>query len=105
MQAKKTNRERRRRKATTQEVIGDVKGHGQIDPKWARHYHNLMDVRTHLRSQKEELVKDELAEQPTFSQHMADAATDSFDRDLALSLISSEQDALYEIEQALSRIK
>jgi RNA polymerase-binding transcription factor DksA len=105
MQTKKTNRERRPHKATTREVIGDVKGGSQIDPKWERHYHNLMDLRSHLSSRKDDLVKDALEEQPTFSQHMADAATDSFDRDLALSLISSEQDALYEIEQALNRIK
>jgi RNA polymerase-binding transcription factor DksA len=35
---------------------------------------------------------------------MADAGTDSFDRDLALSRISSEQDAVYEIDEALVRI-
>jgi DnaK suppressor protein len=36
---------------------------------------------------------------------MADAATDSYDRDCALALLSSTQNALYEIEQALKRIK
>jgi RNA polymerase-binding transcription factor DksA len=36
---------------------------------------------------------------------MADAATDEFDHNLALSLLSSEQAALYEIDEALSRIK
>jgi len=35
---------------------------------------------------------------------MADAATDSFDRDFALSMASSEQDALYEVEEAIQRI-
>ena len=42
---------------------------------------------------------------PTFSEHMADAATDSYDRDWALAMMSSAQTALYEIEQALNRIK
>jgi RNA polymerase-binding transcription factor DksA len=35
---------------------------------------------------------------------MADAGTDNFDRDFALSLVSSEQDALFEIEEAIQRI-
>ena len=30
--------------------------------------------------------------------------TDNFDRDFALSLLSSDQDAIYEIEEALKRI-
>jgi len=36
---------------------------------------------------------------------MADAGTDSFDRDLALGMLSHEQDAVYEIEEALIRIR
>ncbi|PYI84703.1 MAG: hypothetical protein DME26_12825 [Verrucomicrobia bacterium] len=36
---------------------------------------------------------------------MADAATDEFDRVLALSALSAEQDALREIDEALNRIK
>jgi len=35
---------------------------------------------------------------------MADAATDSYDRDCALALLSSAQEALYRIDQALARI-
>jgi RNA polymerase-binding transcription factor DksA len=36
---------------------------------------------------------------------MADSGTDNFDRDFALSLLSADQDALYEIDQALKRIE
>ena len=36
---------------------------------------------------------------------MADAGTDSFDRDFALSRASSEQDAVYEIDEAMMRIR
>ena len=39
-----------------------------------------------------------------YSLHMADSGTDNFDRDFALSLLSSDQDAVYEIEEALKRI-
>jgi len=41
---------------------------------------------------------------PNHIENMADAATDSYDRDYALALVSSSQTLLYEIEQALSRI-
>jgi RNA polymerase-binding transcription factor DksA len=34
----------------------------------------------------------------------ADSATDEFDHDLALSKLSAEQDALYEVEEAIKRI-
>ena len=38
-------------------------------------------------------------------ERQADAGTDTFDRDFALSLVSSEQDALNEIEEAIQRMK
>ena len=36
--------------------------------------------------------------------HQADAGSDSYDRDFALNLLSQEQDALFEINEALQRI-
>lgn len=36
--------------------------------------------------------------------HQGDAGSDAYDRDFALSVLAQEQDALYEIEQALRRI-
>jgi RNA polymerase-binding protein DksA len=36
--------------------------------------------------------------------HQADAGSDAYDRDFALSLLSQEQDALFEIDEALKRI-
>jgi len=40
-----------------------------------------------------------------FGMHQADAGSDAYDRDFALNLLSQEQDALYEIDEALVRIK
>ncbi|MEY5027503.1 MAG: ral stress protein [Verrucomicrobiota bacterium] len=45
------------------------------------------------------------SEASAFGMHQADAGSDAYDRDFALSLLSQEQDALYEIEQALKRIE
>jgi len=49
--------------------------------------------------------KAEGSEASAFGMHQADAGTDAYDRDFALSLLAQEQDALYEIEEALKRIK
>jgi len=51
------------------------------------------------------LAKESAQELPGYSLHMADSGTDNFDRDFALSLLSSDQDAVYEIEEALKRIE
>lgn len=45
------------------------------------------------------------SEASAFGMHQADAGTDAYDRDFALNLLSQEQDALYEIEEALKRIE
>ncbi|MCX6977207.1 MAG: TraR/DksA C4-type zinc finger protein [Verrucomicrobia bacterium] len=44
------------------------------------------------------------SEASAFGMHQADAGSDAYDRDFALSLLSQEQDALYEIEEALRRL-
>ncbi len=40
-----------------------------------------------------------------FGMHQADAGSDAYDRDFALSLLSQEQDSLYEIDEALKRLE
>jgi RNA polymerase-binding transcription factor DksA len=44
------------------------------------------------------------SEASAFGMHQADAGSDAYDRDFALSLLSQEQDALYEIEEAIKRV-
>ena len=48
--------------------------------------------------------KEDSGDLSSYGQHMADAGTESYERDFALSLVSSEQEALYEIDEALRRI-
>jgi len=40
-----------------------------------------------------------------FGMHQADAGSDAYDRDFALGMLSKEQDELYEIDEALERIR
>src|SRR5438552_14754473 len=107
MESKTNNRRTkpiRRPAARGADILGSSK-RPEVAPKWRKHYNRLVELRDHILSRKGALAKDAIEERPTFSMHMGDAGTDTFDRDLALSMISSEQDALYEIEQALDRIR
>ena len=95
-----------RRRAVTSDVIGDTtRSVERVPAKWKKQFRRLAKLRDSLVHQQGDLVKDASEEQPAFSLHMADAGTDSFDRDLTLSRISSEQDAVYEIDEAMERIR
>lgn len=49
--------------------------------------------------------RDSAGDLSSYSFHMADQGTDNFDREFAANLLSSEQDVLYEIDEALRRIE
>jgi RNA polymerase-binding transcription factor DksA len=105
MRKRKQLRGRRKPPATTQDVLGTGGQSRPIPSKWRAQYKNLVQLRNRLLNRQDDLAKDALEESPTFSTHMADAGTDNFDRDLALGMLSSEQDAVNEIEQAIDRIQ
>lgn len=73
--------------------------------RWQKHYARLLQLRTDLTRQSRQLSEEAREESLSYSMHMADCATDSFDRDFALSLLAGEQDALNEIEEAIKRIE
>jgi RNA polymerase-binding transcription factor DksA len=77
----------------------------KVKPDWRKFYQNLLDLHTRLREQMSGLAKESQTEMESYSLHMGDSGTDNFDRDFALSLLSSDQDAIYEIEEALKRIE
>ncbi len=77
----------------------------KIRPEWQKYYQRLLDLREQLLQQMTGLAQESAQELPGYSLHMADSGTDNFDRDFALSLLSSDQDAVYEIEEALKRIE
>ena len=77
----------------------------KVKPEWQKYYKRLLELREQLLRQMNGLAKESAQEMPGYSLHMADSGTDNFDRDFALSLLSSDQDAVYEIEEALKRIE
>jgi RNA polymerase-binding transcription factor DksA len=77
----------------------------KIKGEWQRFYNNLLELREQLLAQMNGLAKESAQEMAGYSLHMADSGTDNFDRDFALSLLSADQDSVYEIEEALKRIE
>ena len=71
----------------------------------------LLDLRDELVDAMSGMTRDTIRNAPEGSeasgsgQHQGDAGSDAYDRDFALSVLAKEQDALYEIEQALRRIQ
>jgi len=80
-------------------------GPKKIKPEWQKYYQRLLELREQLPHQMNGLAQESAQEVPGYSLHMADSGTDNFDRDFALSLLASDQDAVYEIEEALKRIE
>ncbi len=98
--------------ATAAAILGrpavvKVKKNGEVRVKaeWAKFYERLLELRDQLKRQMDGLARESAQEMAGYSLHMADSGTDNFDRDFALSLLSSDQDAVYEIEEALKRIE
>ena len=88
-----------------QEVTVKKNGDVKIKAEWVKYYQRLIELRDQLMRQMNGLAKESAQEMAGYSLHMADSGTDNFDRDFALSLLSSDQDAIYEIEEALKRIE
>ena len=80
-------------------------GRPNVKPEWKKYHNILLDLRERLLDQMNGLAKESAEEMDSYSLHMADAGTDNFDRDFALSLLSSDQDAVYEINEAIKRIQ
>lgn len=76
-----------------------------IKPEWVGYFKELIKIRTQISAQLSGLAKESAEEISGYSLHMADSGTDNFDRDFNLSLMSSDQDSLYEIDEALKRIE
>jgi len=73
-------------------------------------HQRLLELQDHLLDAMAGVAQDNLrsraegSEASAFGMHQADAGSDAYDRDFALNLLSQEQDALYEIQEALKRV-
>jgi len=82
----------------------------KLTPFLKKQQDRLLQLRDGMLDSMMGVAKDNLrsraegSEASAFGMHQADAGSDAYDRDFALSLLSQEQDALYEIDEAIKRI-
>jgi len=105
-------------KAEKPEVVNDIPkaapkkalSDDQLTPFIRKQKERLLVLRDGMLDSMTGVARDTLrsraegSEASAFGMHQADAGSDAYDRDFALSLLSQEQDALYEIDEALKRI-
>jgi RNA polymerase-binding transcription factor DksA len=97
--------------ADTVRLLGKNHRERRLDPFVKKQKENLLQLRDAMVDSMAGVAQDTLrsraegSEASAFGMHQADAGSDAYDRDFALSLLSQEQDALYEIDQALKRIE
>ncbi len=91
-------------------ILGNNHKEKKLDPFVRQQRDKLLQLRDAMVDSMAGVAQDTLrsraegSEASAFGMHQADAGSDAYDRDFALSLLSQEQDALYEIDQALKRI-
>jgi RNA polymerase-binding transcription factor DksA len=109
---KKAKVSRERATASPREaMLGNNHRERRLNPFTRKQKEKLLQLRDAMVDSMAGVAQDTLrsraegSEASAFGMHQADAGSDAYDRDFALSLLSQEQDALYEIDQALKRIE
>jgi len=90
-------------------TIDIAKGPVKMTPFLKKQKQRLVELRdaylNSIEGVASETIRNENGDASAFGMHQADAGSDAYDRDFALSLLGKEQDALYEINEALKRIE
>src|SRR5207248_9599621 len=83
----------------------------KLDPFIRQQKEKLLQLRDAMVDSMAGVAQDTLrsraegSEASAFRMHQPDAGSDAYDRDIALSLLPQDQDALYEIDQPPKRIE
>ena len=120
--AKKKEKKQAKVKKITTASIDDILGFGtpavganrplrnesKVPKQWLPYYNMLMSLRAALKGsldqRSSETIGASARESGELSINSSDAGTDTFDRDLAISMVANDQEALEEIEDAIDRI-
>jgi RNA polymerase-binding transcription factor DksA len=86
-----------------------IRDEKKVPKQWLPYYNNLMSLRASLKGALGERSNETLGmsareSSGELSLNSSDAGTETFNRDIALSMVASEQEALVEIEDAIDRI-
>lgn len=80
----------------------------KLTPFLTKQRQRLLELKDTLLDSMMGVARDNLhsgSDTSAFGMHQADAGSDAYDRDFALSMLSKEQGSLYEIDEALKRIE
>ena len=110
--AKKVSAKRAHASANPREtLLGKNNREKKMSPFTRKQKEKLLQLRDAMVDSMAGVAQDTLrsraegSEASAFGMHQADAGSDDYDRDFALSLLSQELDTLYEIDEALKRIE
>ena len=89
--------------------VKPLRDESKVPKEWKSFYNDLMSLRNGLKGALGERSNETLGESAReasgeLSINSSDSGTESFNRDVALSMVASEQEALEEIEDAIDRI-
>ncbi len=84
----------------------------KVPKKWIEFYDSLVELRKHFKEELEVHTKDSLAldgseessKYSGYGSEQTDSDSGQFDREIALNMLAHEQDALFEVEEAITRI-
>src|SRR4051812_8775619 len=79
-------------------------GESRMNPKWQKYFDRLVEMRDELVARRGDLGETPSAYESNFSVNPADRATDEYETGAAYGKFSSDQEVLFEIEEALRRM-
>jgi len=89
------------RRSTSAEILGH---NGHVEPRFQKYFDKLMETRESLLERRGHLGSLSPVEEANHSVNLADRATDEYDAGAQFGQFSSDQEAIFEIDQALRRI-
>jgi RNA polymerase-binding transcription factor DksA len=90
-------------RARTVDVIGRQNGEG-MNPKWRKNFDKLIETRDELLARRGDLGETASVYESNFAVNPADRGTDEYETGAAYGKFSSDQEVLFEIEEALRRM-
>jgi RNA polymerase-binding transcription factor DksA len=118
VQEKKSSKVKKLTTASIDDILGfgapsvgigrPIRDESKVPKQWLPYFQTLMSLRSALKGslgeRSSETIGASARESGELSINSSDAGTETFDRDLALSMVANDQEALEEIEDAIDRI-
>jgi RNA polymerase-binding transcription factor DksA len=118
VQQKKSAKVKKLQTASVDDILGfgvslgptrPFRDESKVPSEWRSFYNDLMSLRASLKGALGERSSETIGASARessgeLSLNSSDAGTETFDRDVALSMVASEQEALEEVEDAIDRI-